>query len=235
MVLKWSSHGEMMHHLKTLIIEDESLLALELAETVKSLGYEVAGYATTSSMAKEYLKTQAVDLLLMDINLNEPIDGIDLYRQLKTEAPVIYLTAYKDEETINKAITTDPLGYLVKPINLDELNAVLKLAAYKIQNRPESTPNANRLAIGGAYTFDMDEEKLFDGDTFISLSQNELKLLKLLIDAKGQFMTFTTLENEIWRDKIVSDSALRTLIYRLRSKLKYDLIENKFNYGVRLP
>lgn len=224
-----------MNHLKTLIVEDESLVALELAETIKSLGYEVAGYATTSDMAKEYLKTQEVDLLLMDINLNESIDGIDLYRHFETEVPVIYLTAYKDEETISKAIATGPLGYLVKPINLDELNAVLKLAVYKMQNRPENTQTANRIAIGGEYYFDTYEEKLFYGDAFISLSQNELKLLRLLIDAKGQFVTFTTLEDEIWRDKVVSDSALRTLIYRLRSKLEYKLIENEFKYGVRLP
>lgn len=223
-----------MNNLKILIIEDESLVALELAETVKSLGYEVAGYATTSDMAKEYLKSREVDLLLMDINLNETIDGIELYRDFNSEIPVIYLTAYKDEDTIDKAVSTEPLGYLVKPINLDELNAVLKLAMYKMISRPENIQKDNRLAIGEEYYFDTYEQKLFYGETFISLSQNELKLLKLLIDSKSQVVTFRSIEDEIWRDRVVGDSALRTLIYRLRSKLEYKLIENEFNHGIRL-
>ena len=220
--------------MKILLVEDESLVALELAETVKGFGYEVAGYATTSKMAKEYMQTGKIDLVLMDINLKEPIDGIDLYKSFNQNIPVIYLTAYKDEETIAKAVSTDPLGYLVKPINNDELKAVLKLAVYKMENGTAGKLDNNFLPIGGEYFFDAYEEKLFYHDKFIPLSQNELKLLKLLIASKGQVVSFKTIEDEIWSSKVVSNSALRTLIYRLRSKLEYKLIENEFRYGVKL-
>ncbi len=220
--------------MKILLVEDESLVALELAETIKGFGYELPAYATTSKMARSYMEKERFDLLLMDINLNESSDGIDLYRGFDQDVPVIYLTAYKDEGTITKAVSTDPLGYLVKPINSDELNAVLKLAAYKIEGRRNYPADDNMIPIGEGYRFDTREEKLFYRDAFIPLSQNELKLLQLLIDARGQFVSFKTIEEEIWRDRVVSDSALRTLIYRLRSKLEYKLIENEFKYGIRL-
>ena len=224
----------MINNMKILIVEDESLVALELEETIREFGYDVAGYATSSKMAKEYIDTNTIDLILMDINLKEAIDGIDLYKSFNTSIPVIYLTAYKDEETIGKAVSTDPLGYLVKPINRDELKAVLKLALYKMENGPADKNGNSFLNIGGEYFFDAYEEKLFYQDKFIPLSQNELKLLKLLIESKGQVVSFKTIEDEIWSNKVVSNSALRTLIYRLRSKLEYKLIENEFKYGVKL-
>lgn len=220
--------------MKILLVEDESLVALELAETIKSFGYEMPSYATTSTMAQRYMKSESIDLLLMDINLKESIDGIDLYKGFNQNVPVIYLTAYKDEETIAKAVSTDPIGYLVKPINSDELKAALKIAVNKMDNVKESQRTDNLFHIGEEYYFDRYEEKLFYRDTFIPLSQNELKLLKLLIDARGQVVTFKTIEDEIWSDKVISDSALRTLIYRLRSKLEYKLIENEFKHGIRL-
>lgn len=220
--------------MKILLVEDESLVALELAATIKSFGYDEPDYATTAAMAQKYIESKHIDLVLMDINLKEAIDGIDLYRGFAQDIPVIYLTAYKDEETIAKAVSTDPLGYLVKPINSDELNAALKIAVHKIQNRQSTPHNSTLYHIGEAYFFDTYEEKLFYHDTFIPLSQNELKLLKLLIEARGRIVTFKTVEDEIWGGKVISDSALRTLVYRLRSKLEYKLIENEFKYGIRL-
>ncbi|MGB5965876.1 MAG: response regulator [Sulfurimonadaceae bacterium] len=223
-----------MNNMKILIVEDESLVALELEMTLKGFGYDVVGYATTSKMAKDYVDTNNIDLILMDINLKEAIDGIDLYQSFNKNIPVIYLTAYKDEKTISKAVATNPLGYLVKPINSDELNALLKLAVYKMKNESTSKNKNNFLDIGEKYFFDEYEDKLFYQETFIPLSQNELKLLKLLIESKGQVVSFKTIEDEIWSNKVVSNSSLRTLIYRLRSKLEYKLIENEFKYGIKL-
>ena len=217
-----------MEKLNILIVENESLVALEMSQTIQEFGYPIVEYATNSDMAKEILVQEHINLILMDINLGKSIDGIDLYKSLEIDTPIIYLTAYKDDTTISKAIETNPLGYLIKPINSDELNILLKLAKYKL-----STQN-QKIELGEGYYFDIKENKLFSNDIFIHLGAKELKLLKLLILAKDNFVSYYTIENDIWGSQSVSSSALRTLIYRLRGKLNYKLIEVENSYGVKI-
>lgn len=224
-----------MNNLNILIVEDESLVALELESSISSYGYTVVEYATNSKMARDFIRRDGINLILMDINLREDIDGIDLYRSFNIETPIIYLTAYKDEKHISKAITTNPLGYLIKPINEGELKALLLLANYKIGNTLATEIDKDKMInIGEDYFFNDIEDKLYLNNIEISLSPNELKLIKLLIKAKNSIVTFETIESEIWNSKAVSSSALRTLIYRLRGKLHYKLIKNKFREGLLL-
>lgn len=70
--------------------------------------------------------------------------------------------------------------------------------------------------------------------SFIPISQYELKLLKLRIASKEQVVSFITIEDEMWSNKVVSNSVLKTLIYRLRSKMEYKLIETEFRYRAKL-
>ncbi|MBU1658821.1 DNA-binding response regulator [bacterium] len=224
-----------MNNLKILIIEDESLVALELSSTISALGYNVVEYATNIKTAVQLMNEYEVNLILMDINLNDTMDGIELYKSFNTKISLIYLTAYKDEITLSRAIETEPLGYLIKPHDEYELKALLKLASYKMQNNTfKSVQNQELLKIGNGYVFNKKENKLFFNDIFISLSSKELQLLKLLINARGNVVTFQTIEDEIWSEKIVSASALRTLIYRLRGKFEYKLIQSEFNFGIKL-
>lgn len=222
-----------MSKLKILIVEDESILALELATSIKNHGYHEVHYISKAHLLAKTLQEKSINLIIMDINLNEGMDGIDLFRSLNPNALLIYLTAYIDEKTIAKAIQTDPLGYLTKPHNDSELFALLKLAEYKIEN---SNPQTNKLLIdlGEGYCFYMDEKKLFHHDVFLRLSQKETALLSLLVEAKGNVVTFKTIEDELWRDNTPSASSLRTLIYRLRGKFKHQFITTEVNHGVKL-
>jgi len=70
--------------------------------------------------------------------------------------------------------------------------------------------------------------------SFIPISQYELKLLKLLIASKEQVVSFITIEDEMWSNKVVSNSVLKTLIYRFQSKMEYKLIETEFRYRAKL-
>lgn len=216
------------NNLDILIVEDESLLALDLSMTLKGHGYNVIDYATTPMMAIEIMDKHKINLILMDINLQTNIDGIDLYKRFKTDAKVIYLTAYHDEKTISKAVQTQPLGYLIKPHNENELLALLKLAEVKLYSQNKT------IYINDKYRFDVKEDTLYCEDSFIKLSAKELQLLKILIKSQGSVVSFKSLENEIWQDSIPSPSSLRTLIYRLRGKIESDMIETELNHGVKL-
>jgi len=223
-----------MNKLNILIVEDESLLALELATSVKKHGYNVVDYVTTLKETKKAIKNNMINLIVMDINLNDSFDGIDLYNCLNTNAFVIYLTAYKDDETMSKAIATEPLGYLIKPHNENELLALLKLAEIKLQRLPSQNCDASKINLSNGYSFDLHHEMLYHNDVFQKLSVKKLKLMKLLIEAKGEAISFKNIEEELWQENSPSDSSIRTLIYRLRSELAPGMIETESNYGIKL-
>lgn len=223
-----------MDNLNILIVEDESLVALELSNTIKGHKYNVVDYVTTPKDAIEVFQKEKIDLIIMDINLKSDIDGIDLYKSLNTLTPVIYATAYQDETTITKAVQTNPLGYLIKPYNEQELFALLKLATYKIENNIHTVKKDNALLdIGEGYFYNLLENRLFFNEMYIKLSPKETKLLNLLIETKGEIVSFETIENEVW-EMPPNASSLRTLIYRLRGKLEHKFISNELNHGIRL-
>lgn len=222
-----------MQNLHILIVEDESLLALELSIQLKSQGYNVVDYVTDIKLAHQVLQQHPyINLLLLDIHLNEKIDGIDFYKQIKETIPVIYLTAYTDEATINKAIATRPLGYLAKPVHKRELFALLKLASLKHKESLQDTQDVIKLP--NNYTFDTIHEILTHNDKRIKINGKTLQLLKILIDARGEYVPFYLLEDALYKDTPPSESSLRTLVYRLRSKLKNNMIETERTYGIRL-
>ena len=216
--------------LNVLIVEDEILLGMELANYVEELGYHVVDYVTNMQSTKKIMQKNTIDIILMDINLNDKMDGITLYKSLNTDALVIYITAYKDDDTLSKMIETTPLGYLVKPYKEEELKALLLLAQYQLQKKHKQ----QKIDLGNEYYFNRYENQLFHKDEHIDLSTKELKLLKMLLDADGEVVSFQKIEDEIYENNIISDSTLRTLIYRLRNKLGHHFIYNEFKYGIRL-
>lgn len=221
-----------MQKTKLLIVEDEILIALDIKQSVEKMGFEVIDYVTTFDEVKEVLDNQIPDIILMDINLEESIDGIEIVNKIKNyKIPTIYLTAYTDEKTISRAIKTEPIGYIVKPFNTDELKATILLGMHKLQK--EKSLNSNYLHLGESYYFDKINEQLFFNNVHIKLSKRERKLLLVLIEASGNIVSFIDIEREIWED-VVTDSALRVLIFRLRSKLDHKFIETVPTVGCRL-
>ena len=227
-----------MKNFNILIIEDEALVALEMKNSIEEMGFHVVDYATTSAMAKEILENQNVHLIIMDINLGEERDGIDFYESLESSIPVIYLTAYKDEKNINKAIDTNPYGYIVKPYQNEELYAIIKLVYFKVNHHNTSPQkkllNQKLYHLDAEYAFDLVSKELFYNKEDIHLTAKESKLLSLLIKYDGEPLSFESIEEVIWANEPTSNNAIRTLIYRLRGKVNANLIEKVFGYGIRL-
>jgi len=219
-------------NLNILLIEDESILALEFTAYIEACGYNVVDYVTNSKDALSVMDNNDINLIIMDINIGEEIDGIDLYTKMNTNAYVIYVTAYRDSATIEKAIATEPLGYITKPMNDPELRALLQLADLKVGKKVSLTPQ--RVKLSEHYCFDIKEEKLYKDSVFLKLSAKKRALIKLLIEADGQAVSFESIESEIYKDQTPSESTIRTLIYRLRNDLDEELILNELNFGIKL-
>lgn len=115
------------------IVEDESIVSLEIQERIKSLGYLLAGTASSGEEALESLAHCSADLVIMDIKLRGALDGIEtagLIKQ-KFDLPVIFLTAYADENTLQRAKITEPYAYIIKPFEERELHTNIEIAIYK--------------------------------------------------------------------------------------------------------
>jgi putative nucleotidyltransferase with HDIG domain len=122
-----------MSKIRILVVEDESLVARDIQNMLRSLGYEVTGIVASGELAIRNALVSVPDLVLMDIVLKGDIDGIAAAEKLWEEygIPVIYLTAYADETTFERAKLTKPFGYLLKPFEERELQTTIEMALYK--------------------------------------------------------------------------------------------------------
>jgi len=123
-----------------LIVEDESIVAEDIHDSLQNLGYTAA--ATVSSGEEAIAKAEEIhpDLVLMDIKLEGAMDGVEAARHIRShfDIPVIYLTAYADEETIEQAKATESYGYILKPFQERELRASVEMALYKHEMESKS-------------------------------------------------------------------------------------------------
>ncbi len=115
-----------------LIVEDENIVAIDIKEKAKSMGYKVVGIASSGEEAVELAGNKKPDLVIMDIVLKGKMDGIEAAEIIKRDhdIPIIYLTAYADDETLKRAKLTGPLGYLIKPFEERELHTAIEVALY---------------------------------------------------------------------------------------------------------
>ena len=122
-----------MSQVRVLVVEDESVVAKDIQWSLKSLGYNICGWAASGEEALEKVETLKPDLVLMDIVLKGGIDGVEAAEHIRTnfDIPVVYLTAYADEHTLQRAKVTEPFGYILKPFEERELHTTIEVALYK--------------------------------------------------------------------------------------------------------
>lgn len=120
-----------------LIVEDEAILAMDLADTLIDDNYRVVGTAQCGLSALQLFEQHPVDLLLCDIHLPGKMNGIQLVQQIKAirPVPIVYLTSFTDAPTFNRAMETQPGAYLVKPYQLPSLRAAIDLAFHSFNQK----------------------------------------------------------------------------------------------------
>ncbi len=115
---------------KVMIVEDEVITALATERMLERLGYVVCGNVSSGEAALKVFDGARPDIVLMDIRLNGELDGIETTRRLKQrrDVAVIYLSANSDDSTRQRAYATNPLAFMVKPLDLALLKSVLDKA-----------------------------------------------------------------------------------------------------------
>jgi len=217
-----------------LIVEDESIISIEIESYLLSLNYNVVAICSTANDAVEKVMEKSVDLVLMDIYLDKSngIEATKRIKQYQPNLPIIFLSAYMDEETINQAIAVNPQAYLMKPFNRKELAIAIKIALYDNQNDTmKREKNEEDIYLDNEFSFNRDASKLICCEEEVSLTKKERMLLLLFLNNKNQLLSIETIEYELWPDKPSNDNRRRSLICRLRAKLKHKFIQTHSSEG----
>jgi len=162
-----------MLKIKVLVVEDESIVSKDIQYSLTKLGYEVVGASATGEKAIELAISEHPDIVLMDIMLKGEMNGIEAAEIIRKELkkPVIFLTAYADDATLNKAKFAEPYGYIIKPFKEIDLHTTIEIALYKNQKEREIERQLDFLN-------SVNENKKDHQDDFIFVKNNS-KLIKL--------------------------------------------------------
>lgn len=217
----------MRESIRVLIVENEVITAQALESQIEKMGYSSIDIAITYTRAMKFIKSEAPDLILLDIDLKGKYSGIDIAteKEVFNKIPVIYLTALTDRETITKILATNPKSYISKPIRYEDLEIAISLALGH---------KTGLVDIGYGFSYDLGNRDLFVDKTMIRLSQKEKSLLEALLERQGEIIQCKELELKIWGSAIKSESSLRTLVRSLRKKLNPKMILNSVSFGYKL-
>jgi len=134
---------------RLLIVEDESIIAMELAFRLEDVGYTMLGIIPSGEEAIEAVAALHPELILMDIHLEGEMDGITAAEEIqkRVDIPIIFLTAHTDDATLNRAKTRTPYGYLIKPFQEKELDIAIQMALYKHKMERKLRESEERLRL----------------------------------------------------------------------------------------
>ena len=184
-----------MSKTKVLIVEDESIVAKDIENSLNKLNYNIVGTASDANTAIELARKSTPDIILMDIMLKGKKTGIDAAKQINKEknTPIVFLTAYADTTTLNKAKETLPYGYIIKPFKESLLHATLETAILR-HNKTIELKKERDFFLEVAETSNNKHS-----DIFIKSKSQRIKLQTeeiLFVEALKDYIIINTLTNK---------------------------------------
>ncbi|RXK05060.1 response regulator transcription factor [Halarcobacter bivalviorum] len=224
---------------RVLLVEDEDVARKTLSFYLNTIFDEVVvacdGQEASNIFKRDFKENKNFDLVLTDLKMpnKDGISMIDDIRELVPNQRFIIVSAHKNEDDLLKLINLRVLGYFVKPLNIDNMMDMLKKAKEEVlsdfasENTHEILISLNR-----RYTYDVENDKLYNQESIVKLSKKELDILKVLIDNLGEVVPVEKFKQDVWNDVNTNDSAFRTVMKRLKDKVKEDdfIISHK-GYG----
>ncbi|MDD3324454.1 MAG: response regulator transcription factor [Sulfurospirillaceae bacterium] len=218
-----------LSQLSILFVEDEKGLALAIEDAI---GDEFGKFivANNGDDGLKKFKKFKPDIVVTDILM--PIkDGLDMAFEIKSiskETPIVVLSAFSEKERLLKAIDVGIDKYLIKPIDPEELIDILNTIAKTMLHINES------VELGHGYQFDKKKRVLVKDGNSIFLTKKELLFISVLIKNLGVFVLHDDIKKQVWTNKKVTDSAIRTFIKRVREKTDKEFIKNIPGLGYKI-
>jgi DNA-binding response OmpR family regulator len=219
--------------MKILLLEDEFMLARSIRTYLLARGYLVDHYDNGLDVL-EIIKTTAHDCYILDIN-TPLVGGLECLKSIAEKYPTIpkiIISAYHDIDYISDAFAIGCSDYLKKPFNLKELEIrIERLNAQQASLSAKTAPQDPILHLGEHYTFDKETNLLYYDGKHQIFTKREHSLIVLFVSNLGQIITDESIRSFIWDGEDVEDSTIRSLVNRVRNKLKEDLLENIRGFG----
>jgi len=170
------------------------------------------------NLYKKNLKNKTpFDLVLTDIKMPK-MDGMQMLEsmyELEKNQKFIIVSAYQDEDKLLRSINLQVLGYFVKPLNVDNVMSMLLKAKEEVLKDKDK-----KIKINSHYTYDAAEKLLYEDGKLVKLSKRETQVLDILMRSKGKIVPTSDFKEEIWGTNEKLDSTFRTVMKRLKDKIK---------------
>ena len=216
---------------KVLLVEDEELARKTLAFYLNTIFDEVVvacdGADALGIIKKSFDKKENFDLIITDLNMPN-VNGMQMIDEILKLIPnqrFIIVSAHKNEEDLLKLINLRVSGYFVKPLNIDNMMEMLQKAKEEVllDKQPKIQEKTNKLLkLNNSYTFDLETNKLYNKGIIVKLSKKESEVLEILIENLGVLISVDKFKELIWNDITINDSSFRTVMKRLKDKIKDD-------------
>ncbi|MGE4419661.1 MAG: response regulator [Sulfurimonas sp.] len=238
-----------------IIVEDDEITALNLKLSLEKHGYDIIAMYNNAKEAKEKIDAYKPDVIIIDISLQESNDGIELAKTIRQNYPIafIYLTSYSDDNIIAEAAKTEPYGYIVKPFDPSSLHATIQMAIFKfeMENKRGEEFGSNKIdqktidkllyakrksdkpivTFCNGYHMNISQDEVYYNNEKINLTKKERAIIRLLIAKLGHTISFKQAVDYVWKESGATENSIRTLVWRLRSKLPTDIIKNASGVG----
>ena len=217
--------------LKVLFVEDNIEFAKQTIKLFNNFFNNVT-LAINGADGIEKFKTANFDLVISDINMPD-IDGISMIRELKTinrNIPIIMLTAHDDSKLIIECIQIGVDGYLLKPIQLEEMLIILQ----KISQQSIYRKELSKIVLNSDFTWIASTSELLYCNALVKLTSNEIKFLSGLITAKGSIIQYDKIDEIVFNKDEYDKKRTINLTTRLRNKIGNNLIESVYGEGYRI-
>jgi two-component system, OmpR family, response regulator VanR len=231
-----------MQNFKTrvLLVEDEDLARKTLSFYLNTIFDEVVlakdGAEGLIAIKENFENNENFDLVITDLNMPN-INGMQMIDEILKLLPnqrFIIVSAHKNEEDLLKLINLRVSGYFVKPLNIDNMMDMLQKAKEEVilDKQPIKMKNESLIPLNNSYTFDLINNKLYHHNLIVKLSKKESEILDVLIKNLGTLISVERFKEIVWNDININDSSFRTVMKRLKDKIKDDdfIISHK-GYG----
>lgn len=221
-----------MKDIHILLVEDETIIAMDISSILENFGYIVDEVASSADEALLYVEKYKPHLVLMDICLNGSKDGTEIVEEIqqKFQIPVIYLSSYSDETTLEKAGSTKPYGYIVKPVDENQLNSTILIALSRFKEDQKKNSGVI-IELSKNYTYDLEKDELKHIGSPVKLTKREKKFFSFMIQNVNRVIEYNKIIKNVWRYEEVQVSTLRSLVRRVRDKLEDDILQNVSSKG----
>jgi diguanylate cyclase (GGDEF)-like protein len=214
--------------IRILLVEDEGIVAQDLQETLDRQGYQVIGVASEGVQAVCMAEELQPNLIVMDVGLQGEIDGIQAARMIleRFHLPVIFLTGHRDIETLQRAVRTGPLGYILKPFQEVELRSAIEVAIHKhradVANREREAALRRNAELLKSLSLVDELTQLNNRRGFFELARQTLKIAKREHHAMALFFFYLNGLKQIndTLGHLVGDEALREAAEILRETFR---------------